>query len=494
MRFFALGNPAEFIFDEIYYAKDAKAIIDGKLQSNKPGYEWEPGAEVSWPHPEYGKLAIALGILAFGNEAFGWRFVPALAGFALLLFVFPLARRFGLSPGWSLAALLLAAADQLGLAQSRVATLDIFVALWTVVCVYCALRYVQDGHRRRWLLLAGLSGGLALGTKWSGALALLVAAVIVLLFRVRRPEDHGRARLLRAARAALPPLAALVVLPLALYVLSYAFYFSAGHSWADWWEMQRQAWYFNFHLHATHSYASAAPTWILDVRPVWYYFDGKAVYHGIVAMGNPILWWGATLALVLLPVIAINDRDRRLVLPALVVALLYFPWFAASRTSFLYYMTPVAPFMAVLVATGLSRLAGDPLRLPRRRPWRPLELQVESGLRGRIPAFVFVAVAAVTALWWYQIGHAAAWLFWRLPAEIVSRGFAYVITTAAIAAGCGILTWATVRLRHPLLWRSAGWAYVGLTAGIWVAYLPIVVNIGIEPQHYYRLIWLGTWI
>ena len=186
-----------------------------------------------------------------------------------------------------------------------------------------------------------------------------------------RPGGGG---MLRGARAALLPVLLLIVLPAGLYVASYAFYFAAGHSWADWWEMQRQAFYFNFHLHATHTYASIAPSWILDARPVWYYFQGKTLYHGIVAMGNPLLWWSAALALIVLPALAIGDRDRRLAMPALVVALLYFPWFATTRTSFLYYMTPVAPFMAVMVATLLQRLTGERQRWPRLRaaegPWR----------------------------------------------------------------------------------------------------------------------------
>jgi 4-amino-4-deoxy-L-arabinose transferase-like glycosyltransferase len=81
----------------------------------------------------------------------------------------------------------------LGIAQSRIATLDIFVGLWTVACVYLALRYVQDGHRWYWLLLCGLAGGLAAGTKWSGGLALLVALVLVALFRRRRPVESAEA-------------------------------------------------------------------------------------------------------------------------------------------------------------------------------------------------------------------------------------------------------------------------------------------------------------
>ena len=37
-----------------------------------------------------------------------------------------------------------------------------------------------------------------------------------------------------------------------------------------------------------------------------------------------------------------------------IVVVLYVPWFATTRTSFLYYMTPVAPFMAILVGRGAA--------------------------------------------------------------------------------------------------------------------------------------------
>ncbi len=76
--------------------------------------------------------------------------------------------------------------------------------------------------------------------------------------------------------AALGVLAALVVLPAAVYLASYAQYFAAGHTWADFVELHRQALYFSTHLKAGHTYASIAPTWIVVYRPVWYYFQGTA--------------------------------------------------------------------------------------------------------------------------------------------------------------------------------------------------------------------------
>jgi hypothetical protein len=70
VRLYELQRPSVFVFDEVYYANDAHAILHGDLGPN-PLYPWEPGAGVSWPHPEYGKLAIALGEALFGDVAFG---------------------------------------------------------------------------------------------------------------------------------------------------------------------------------------------------------------------------------------------------------------------------------------------------------------------------------------------------------------------------------------------------------------------------------------
>lgn len=184
VRLYELQRPNTIVFDEVYYAKDAHTILHGYLGPN-PAYPWEPGNEVSWPHPEYGKFAIALGEAVFGNVSFGWRIVPALIGTLLMALVYPLGRRLGLTPPWALLGLILAASDFMGIVQSRIATLDIFVAFWSVLCVLLVLRYVQTGHRRRWLFLCGLAGGLALGSKWSGALALVAAAAIIVLYRRR---------------------------------------------------------------------------------------------------------------------------------------------------------------------------------------------------------------------------------------------------------------------------------------------------------------------
>ena len=202
LRLWQLSTPAEMMFDEIYYAKDAKAIVDGRVGVDGQ-YRWAAGDEVSWPHPEMGKFAIATGILLFGDRSFGWRLPAVIAGIGLLACVYPLGRRLGLSPPWALLALLFAAADPLGIAQSRIATLDIFLAVWTVLCILLALRYVQDGWRTRWLFACGAAGGMAVATKWSGGLAVIAATLIILVaWLVQRRAARRAATRCRRGRSA----------------------------------------------------------------------------------------------------------------------------------------------------------------------------------------------------------------------------------------------------------------------------------------------------
>jgi dolichyl-phosphate-mannose-protein mannosyltransferase len=503
LRLWQLSTPAEMMFDEIYYAKDGKAIVDGRVGVDGQ-YRWAAGDEVSWPHPEMGKFAIASGILLFGDRSFGWRLPAVIAGVGILACVYPLGRRLGLAPPWALLALLFAAADPLGVTQSRIATLDVFVAVWTVLCVLLALRYVQDGWRTRWLWACGAAGGMALATKWSGGLAVVAAGLIILVAWLLQRRAARRAHAgddesagVVAGQAVGPPLvppraeavaaaapegsaglrvaaiaAALVALPIAVYLLSYTQYFLTGHTLADFRELHRQMITFNLNLKATHTYASLAPTWIVDYRPVWYYFEGTKTYHGVIAIGNPFLWWLATLSLVAAVVLAVVRRSYALLPAAAVVLVLYAPWFLTSRTSFLYYMTPVAPFMAILVAAALCLFAGGVLP---RRGW------LATGV-----------AALAAALLWQPVGIAGGWLFWTLPRR-AGDSIGWVGVAVGVLLALGVL----VFLLSPRMRRYRPWlamVVAGLAIGIVVAFVPIVLALPISPEYFQHIMWFPSWI
>ena len=354
VRLVDLGRFQTTVFDEHYYVHDANALMHGGL-AGTPGESWKPAGVRSDAHPDLGKLAIAAGIAVFGNEPWGWRVPPALAGIALIALVFPLARRLGLTDEWALAALVLAAADPMLMLESRLAVLDMFVALGTALSVYLALRYVQAGFRLWWLVACAAALGTAVACKWSGLLAFPAVLLIIVPALVR-----GRAR-----TRALQVVGVLVLVPLGVYLLSSVPYFLAGHGPGDWLRLQEHMATFGWGVKGDRSFASPPRTWPFDAYPIWYKWGvDQTGTVGLLAIGNFLLWWAGIAAWVVLGMLATLRRDWRLGIVPAIVGALYLPWLLTTRQTYIYYMVPVVPFLAVLVATALGRIAGAPWALP----------------------------------------------------------------------------------------------------------------------------------
>lgn len=352
VRLVDLARFPEAVFDEHYYVHDARAILHGDL-AGSTSQPWKPVALRSAAHPDLAKIAIAAGIAVAGDNAWGWRLPAALVGVALVASVFPLARRLGLSDEWSLAAVVLVASDPMLMLESRLAVLDMFVGLGTVAAVYLALRSVQSDFRLGWLLACGAAVGAAIACKWSGLLAVPAALVVLLPPLVRRERGGGRGGV-----SILPAAAAFLTASLAVYLLTSMPYFIAGHGLGHWARLQEHMATFGWNVRGNLSFASRPLTWAFDVHPIWYVWSlGPDGATGLLAIGNPLLWWTAVLVWVVLGILAILRRDWRLgVVPAL-VAVLYLPWLLTSRQTYIYYMVPIVPFLAIAVATGLSRVA-----------------------------------------------------------------------------------------------------------------------------------------
>ena len=354
VRLVDLGRFQTTVFDEHYYVHDAKALLHGGL-AGTPGQSWKPAGVRSDAHPDLAKLAIAAGIAVLGDDPLGWRVPAALAGIALVALVFPLARRLGLTDEWALAALVLAAADPMLMLESRLAVLDVFVALGTALSVYLALRFVQGGFRLWWLVACAVALGAAVACKWSGLLAYPAVLVVLVPPLVR---DRGRLNPLSV-------IGVLVLVPVGMYLLSSAPYFAAGHGLGDWLRLQEHMATFGWGVRGDRSFASAPRTWPFDAYPIWYkWYTDQTGTVGLLAIGNFLLWWGSIAAWVVLGLLAVLRRDWRLGVAPALVGVLYLPWLLTTRQTYIYYMVPVVPFLAVLLATALGRVAGAPWALP----------------------------------------------------------------------------------------------------------------------------------
>ena len=380
VRFVNLGSPDDIMFDETYYAKDACWYV----QASKMVCDVDN--EQTLVHPPLGKWLLAIGIRIFGYDAFGWRFAAALGGTVTVGLLFLLARRlFRHAAAAALAAGLLAF-DFLHFVQSRIAMLDIFVPLFGVAAVLFALwdhdAAPEDRPRRPlsrgWLAASGAAAGAAVASKWGGVFYLILVVVLTIAWGLGRRRRDDRPRpVLRTLREEAPALLLwLFVLPLLLYVGTYAARldgavaaapWSEGSFWRAVWDQQFSMWEFHTQVldESVHPYQSPAWSWLLLKRPVSYFFEttSSGQYMEVMAIGSPLVWWTSILALLYCAYRWVRDRS---VASAAGIAtagffFTYAPWVLAPsgrEAVFLFYLLPSVPFMCLAIAAVADRILG----------------------------------------------------------------------------------------------------------------------------------------
>lgn len=119
--------------------------------------------------------ALGIGAGAGGAKLFHWAtLLLTLAG------IFAFARRAGLSGAWAVAGLV---SVPVVLWEATVAYADLATTAYTLLCLLAAWNAAGEEnvhHRRTWLLLAGVMGGLALGTKMTALGSIGLLAVLLL--------------------------------------------------------------------------------------------------------------------------------------------------------------------------------------------------------------------------------------------------------------------------------------------------------------------------
>ena len=126
------------------------------------------------------------------------------------------------------------------------------------------------------MALGGVAFGLGCAAKWTGIYAGAGLAVLYLgvLYARWRQGKPGFAQEFRTAF--LGGVVFYVVMPLCIYIASYLPYWWRDHSFglADWWRCQVSMYNYHSTLEATHPFESRWYTWLLGLRPVWYYRNG----------------------------------------------------------------------------------------------------------------------------------------------------------------------------------------------------------------------------
>jgi len=433
-----LGKPNDiapnspFVFDELYFANDAHDDILGRDYFD--------------PEPPLAKLIIAVGIKLFGFNSFGWRFMPALFGTALIPLVYLLARQLLAVRFFAIAAGVLTAFDGLTLVESRTAVIDIF-PITLVVLAYLLFHLhlnADTAFRRRWMIvLTGGTIGLALGAKWTTLAAygtIIVILALRLILRWTR-YDGATGGIALLSLALLPPI---------FYGLSFIryltithgitnlpqpalgllpFHFSPGAAWTEIAEWHRQTWLYHINLKADHIFYSPWWSWPLDFRPVVYYYAGQglgvdqATGSTLVAeifnLGNPLIWWAATASLIGiaagLPALIEDSRsgreldpadaarrdragplDQRLYTSIFILVSFLAAWLPLSRVPrglFLYHMLGGVPAMFLALSLALTYLHTLSGRLP----------GMAVRFSGAVPAYAYLVMVIGFFLYFYPL-------------------------------------------------------------------------------------------
>ena len=355
LRLWNLNKPKGYIFDEIYYAKNANSLITNGVELNSANQ-----AEFV-VHPPLGKWLIGIGIKLFGNNEFGWRISAAIIGTASIILIYLVALKLFDSILLASLASAFLALDGLNLVMSRVALLDIFLMFFVLLAAYFLL------SNQYWL--SAISIGAATGVKWSGAYLIPIFLLISINF-VR--SGLIKQLVIRFTQ--------FILTPILIYLTTWLGWIFTDKGWDRNWaqsqsdsfipDLVRNLWHYhseilNFHtgLNDKHSYSANPWSWLILGRPTSFYYQtptncgATSCAQEILAIGTPLLWWAATISLAVTFGFWLKQRDQISSFILTGVAVTYLPWFFfQNRTMFSFYAVTISPFLILALVYMISKL------------------------------------------------------------------------------------------------------------------------------------------
>ena len=360
------------LFDEPAAVPDAISQLNSmyfdEIYHGRTGYELLHGLTVyETTHPPLGKDLIMLGITIFGMNGFGWRASGALFGVLLVPLAWCFARRLTRRPWVGATAGCLLTLDFMRFAQSRLATIDIYATFFILLSAHCMVWYCQsvleNGVTRslRPMALGGVAFGLGCAAKWTGIYAGIGLAVLYLgvLYARYRQKKPGFWREFRTAAAG--GVVFYVLLPFVIYLASYLPYLWHDPTFGlrDWWDCQQYMFWYHSTLEATHPFESRWYTWLLGLRPVWYYQNthlAAGLKGSIAGLGGPVIWLCGLGSVLLLFWRQVSGRGTRAGAGVLILYTAQLaPWMLVARCTFLYHYFPSSMFCLAAIALVLGR-------------------------------------------------------------------------------------------------------------------------------------------
>ncbi len=363
------GHPNETVFDEVHFGK----FISGYFTHE---YFFDI-------HPPLGKLLISgMGYLAgfqpgfsfaeigqkFPDNIYLWlRLLPTLAGVLLPLVIFFLVLQLGLSRIAAFSAAMLVVFENALLVQSRFILLDSFLLLFGFSALLAYFKYAQE-NKILYLFLSGALAVLSFSVKWTGATFL---GLIIILEIIKIIKEGRQSRFWK-------DLIALTIIPFAIYFSIFAIHLGlltksgpgdafmslgfqktlAGSTinaegykplglMTKFVELNLKMYGANTNLTAGHPYSSKWYSWPFMARPIYYWHENSpstaSQESRIYLLGNPIVWWASTAAIIYSLFVLARDtvqrKPKNKTLALLGGAYLFnlLPFIGITRAMFLYH-------------------------------------------------------------------------------------------------------------------------------------------------------------
>ncbi|HEY4188338.1 MAG TPA: phospholipid carrier-dependent glycosyltransferase [Polyangia bacterium] len=283
LRVYRLEVPNALKWDEHHYVGVARSYLAHQYNTDD--------------HPPLGKLIITGVMVFFGDTPLGWRLASLIFGFLNIGLIAWTTRVAFKSWRAAFIAAAFVAVDGFFIAYSRAALLDGMIVAFAMAGVATILT-----AQRLWqVLLAGVFVGCAASFKLNGVTFVAVALVICAAAR--------RTRLFT-------PLLA-VVSAVVFYVQAAFPLILTGGSGSLAAVIAENKKLIKHHLSYTVVNPSSSHwyTWFLPLRPIFLRRDIDPVdgsIHALLTLGNPLLWWASTLAVVAATVVVVRTGRRRL--------------------------------------------------------------------------------------------------------------------------------------------------------------------------------------
>lgn len=364
-------------FDEIYHARTA--------------YEMENDYELyEVTHPVLGKEIISIGIAIFGMNPFGWRFMGVIFGILMIPILYNFIKQMFKKTSVCFVGTFLFTFDFMHFVMSRIATIDTYAVIFTMLIYYFMYRYYQTSFYDtdlkktfRPLFFCGIFVGIGFASKWNVAYGFIGIAILFFMNMYKRYKEYLHAKKKvevehstdetdqkvyqsfrgNFVKTIFACVLFFVIIPCIIYYLSFIFIFDI----TDIGTYTKQVIDYNvnmfqFHTGALlyHPHQSPFYEWPFLVRPMLFRADLSLSgdFYGILCASSPLFCWGGIITMIMTLAYYIKTKDKK----ALFILIGYFsvwlPWIFVKRSTFIYHYYPALIFVALSWAYVINKIIG----------------------------------------------------------------------------------------------------------------------------------------